>query len=136
MIHLKFVKMEFESIAHILEYSCPKKDSHNLFAVVLDSTLPYNKDKLWMVRLTLTDDSIKEEGLILKGVEIIMFAFSKNDLPSVSKVGDIIRLIAIQTQIYNNIKSLIFNSSVNSNWAVFDSLMPCCKEIRLKMFLD
>lgn len=86
-------------------------NSYNLYAVIIDATLPYktlNKDK-FICSLKVMDPTlyIKEDDSDQEAknfASIVLYAKRLEDLPVISRVGDIIRIHWANMKIYRGVK--------------------------------
>lgn len=93
----------------------------NLYAVIVDATFPYktNNNK-YVCSLKIADASIgggKKDGF----AQVVLYARRFEDLPIISRIGDIIRIHRSILRLHNGTRQ--FNASIqyNASWALFSS---------------
>jgi len=102
-------------------------DPQHVYAVIIDASFPYktNKDK-YICSLKIVDPSLnlkreKGTGDASDYATCILYAKRFEDLPIVTRVGDVIRVHRATLRLHNHQRQ--FNASVfyNSSWALFSA---------------
>jgi hypothetical protein len=106
-----------------LKSSAVGSDKLNFFAVILSAQFPHKsfKSQKYLCSFTIADPTCeidKKTGLI-NYCTLVVFANRFEDLPTVQRVGDIIRVHRASVQMYNGNKQFSANCFFTSSWALF-----------------
>jgi hypothetical protein len=119
-VKAKGQKYEYTELAKV---SLTATESTNVYGVIIDATFPYKvtADK-YITSLKIVDPSLHSKGgkpTDNDWAQVVIYADKFEDLPIISKVGDIIRLHRANVRIHNGHRQ--FNVSIQqfSSWAVF-----------------
>lgn len=102
-------------------------EAQHVYAVIIDASFPYktNKDK-YICSLKVVDPSLnlkreKGTGDASDYATLILYAKRFEDLPIVTRLGDVIRVHRATLRLHNHQRQ--FNASVfyNSSWALFSA---------------
>ena len=96
--------------------------------MVVDATFPYktsrecHEDALYVCSLKLVDPSLYAKSEEKSGKDyatLVLYAKRFEDLPIVSRIGDIIRVHRASIRLYNGHRQFNANLYYNSSWAIF-----------------
>ena len=115
-----------KSYCDLFKVSPTVKDDIYIYATVLDAQFPHKsfKSNKYVCSLKICDSSCpvdKESGLI-EFYNLVMFANKFEDLPIVSRVGEVIRVNRAQVSTYGDKKQFTANLFFKASWALFPPL--------------
>lgn len=98
-----------------------KQDKH-VYGVIIDATFPYKVAKnKFICSLKVVDSSLNASGKKNEYASIVLYASRFEDLPIVTRVGDIIRVHRAALRLYSEHKQLNVNCQFNGSWALFQT---------------
>jgi Telomeric single stranded DNA binding POT1/CDC13 len=102
-------------------------DPQHVYGVVIDATFPYktNQDR-YICSLKIVDPSLyvktqKGTGDASDFATLVLYAKRFEDLPIISKLGDIIRVHRATLRLYNGQRQFNANIFYNSSWTMFSA---------------
>ena len=99
-------------------------EHYNFYATVVDATLPYKGKSKYVCSVKAMDPTIylesKDEDC-KSCVSIVIYAKRMEDLPVISKIGDIIRVHRATMVTYKDQKQFNVNVFYNSSWCLFNN---------------
>jgi hypothetical protein len=105
--------------------SLTSADAQHIYGVIIDATFPYktNQDR-YICSLKIVDPSLyiksqKGTGDASDFATLVLYAKRFEDLPIITRLGDIIRVHRATLRLYNGQKQFNANIFYNSSWAVF-----------------
>lgn len=97
------------------------------YATVIDATFPYktNQDR-YICSMKIVDPSLyiksqKGTGDASDYATLVLYAKRFEDLPIITRVGDVIRVHRAQLRFYNGQRQFNANVFYNSSWALFSA---------------
>jgi hypothetical protein len=127
-VKAKGQKYEYTELAKV---SLTATESTNVYGVIIDATFPYKvtADK-YITSLKIVDPSLHSKGgkpTDNDWAQVVIYADKFEDLPIISKVGDIIRLHRANVRIHNGHRQ--FNVSIQqfSSWHPTQASAPVSK---------
>jgi hypothetical protein len=106
-------------------------ESYNLYAVIVDATLPYKTNSRHVCSLKVMDPTLylSEDDKDTKScANVVIYAKKSEDLPVVSKIGDIIRVHRANVKSHKGQKQFNVNVYYNSSWCIFNTDDEQCDE--------
>lgn len=115
-------KYEYTELAKV---SLADSDPVHVYGVIIDATFPYKvtSDK-YITSLKIVDPSLHSKGgkpTDTDWAQVVIYASRFEDLPIISKVGDIIRLHRANVRIHDGKRQFNVNVNAYSSWAVFST---------------
>ena len=101
------------------------QEQYNLYGVVLDAGHPYKGHKSFLCSLKIIDPTCHpaetSSGGQLKVAIITCYANRFEDLPTVRKIGDLIRIHRATCKPFKDLKQFNVNLTFNASWCLFHS---------------
>jgi hypothetical protein len=100
-------------------------DPQHLYGVIIDATFPYKtNNERYICSLKIVDQSLyvksqKGSGDSSDYATLVLYAKRFEDLPIVTRLGDIIRVHRATLRLYNGTRQFNANIFYNSSWALF-----------------
>jgi hypothetical protein len=117
-------KYEYTELSRV---SLTISDTHNVYGVIVDASFPHkvSEDK-FVCSLKVIDPSLNPKSLGAKSKEtdcasVIIYGRRFEDLPIVSKLGDIVRIHRASLRMYNGQRQFNISTHWNGSWAVFST---------------
>lgn len=117
-------KYEYTELAKV---SLSASDSHNVYGIVIDAAFPHKvaEDK-YVCSLKIVDPSLHSKPTQHKATDndfatVVIYGKRFEDIPIVSKVGDIIRLHRATLRMYKNQRQFNVSTHWNGSWACFST---------------
>jgi hypothetical protein len=108
----------YNSLASVSAHD-DKQDKH-IYGVIIDATFPYKVSKnKFICSLKVVDSSLNGTGKKNEYASIVLYASRFEDLPIVSRVGDIIRVHRAALRLYDDKRQFNVNCQFNGSWALF-----------------
>jgi len=122
VVKAKGQKYEYTELAKV---SLTVSDKVNVYGVIIDATFPYKvSDSLYIVSLKIVDPSLHSKGGKPSDSDfatVVIYANKFEDLPIISRVGDIIRLHRANLRIHDGKRQFNVSLSLFASWAVFNA---------------
>jgi hypothetical protein len=108
----------YNSLASVSTHD-DKQDKH-IYGVIIDATFPYKVSKnKFVCSLKVVDSSLNGQGKKNEYASIVLYASRFEDLPIVSRVGDIIRVHRASLRLYDDKRQFNVNCQFHGSWALF-----------------
>jgi len=121
-VKAKGQKYEYTELAKV---SLTSSDSVNVYGVIIDATFPYKvASGKYIASLKIVDPSLHHKGGKATDndwASVVIYADKFEDLPIVSKIGDIIRLHRATVRIHDGHRQFNVSTQWWSSWAVFQT---------------
>ena len=95
-------------------------EPQHVFGVIIDATFPYKTNQeRYICSLKIVDPSLYNKGKDNEFATLVLYAKRFEDLPIITRLGDIIRVHRATLRLYNGQRQFNANIFYNSSWAVF-----------------
>ena len=97
----------------------------NFYGVLIDANYPYKSGRYYICCLKIIDPNLNCKNQ-KDYAEIVIFAYRKQDLPFIQRIGDIIRIHGANVRVWKGKRQFNVNVYHNSSWVLYssDSLSP------------
>lgn len=95
-------------------------EPQHIFGVIIDATFPYKTNQeRYICSLKIVDPSLYNKGKDNEYATLVLYAKRFEDLPIITRLGDVIRVHRATLRLYNGQRQFNANIFYNSSWAVF-----------------
>jgi hypothetical protein len=100
-------------------------EAQNVYGVIIDATFPYKtNNERYICSLKIVDPSLyvksqKGSGDSSDYATLVLYAKRFEDLPIITRLGDVIRVHRATLRLYNGTRQFNANVFYNSSWALF-----------------
>lgn len=95
-------------------------EPQHIFGVIIDATFPYKTNQeRYICSLKIVDPTLYNKGKDNEYATLVLYAKRFEDLPIITRLGDVIRVHRATVRIYNGQRQFNANIFYNSSWAVF-----------------
>lgn len=99
--------------------SLTASDPCNFYGVIVDATFPYKREKFYVCSLKVIDPTLNPKTGSQAYSTIVIYAQRFEDLPIVTKIGDVIRIHRAMLRLWQGKRQFNVNMYMNGSWVLY-----------------